>query len=280
MSEHFDDFKRNLNNPYNIKDFYKLLNEQNIKDDANPGEIVKKKVDTKGIINDLLAKAMVNSNKPKGPTSLPNAGSFTGSSNASFNSVPSNVDFIKLNDYSSVYKSSQAVSTLEKQLEDIELSTIKSRIKELLKEIKIADKDFDCELYVKFMNNPETDQHNLNKIRSILENELGGYEGRSFVTDIIIAGTGLLEGHFDGTKSVLGYNLDLTGLSDTFDLSLRKRKIETAAIYRQGKESLGLGPISQLAIDLLVNTVITAQKNSGKSNETQKAIKLRERLNS
>jgi len=285
MSEHFEDFKRNINNPYNIKGFYKLFNQEYIKENIDLalieskilGEAVKPKIDTKALINDILLKAIPNTNK-RSPSSLPTPATFGTNNNTPIK--PDNIDFIKFNDYSNAYRNNTNVSTLEKQLEDIELSTIKTRIKEILKEIKFNDKDFDCELYMKFINNPEIDQHNLNRIKAHLESELGSYEGRSLVMDFAIAGTGLLEGYFDGTKSVLGYKPDLTGLSDTFELSLRKRKIETATIYRQGKELIGLGPVSQIGLDLLVTTVITAQKNQGKSSETQKAIKLRERLNS
>ena len=167
---------------------------------------------------------------------------------------------------------------VNRQLEDIFKQRKKNRIKELLKEIKIEDTTFDADAYFRIINNPNITDQALKTITEILEQELSCYEGKSSVTDFILMGTGFLEGYFDGSISVCGSNPDLEGLSDTMEVTLRKRKMETTNVHRDVKETLGFGSYAQLGFDLLTATVTTAQKNKRGTSATKRAIKLKKNI--
>jgi hypothetical protein len=293
--EHFENFKKNVHNPYNIKGFYSLFNNSNVKEGVNiedieariVGEAVKVKIDPQAEVNKILS-----SNKiplTTGPTHpelqksngwiQPQPSSYPVSSPFTSTAALGSFDFVKNTDYTTNY-TMVPKSTLEKKMDFIQLERLRCRCKELLKELKTNDKEFDCDPYYNIIQDPEVDQMMLEEVRAILEVELSGYEGRSFISDGIVAVLGIAEKYFDGSTSVMGHKIDLTGLADTTDVSLRKRKMETTAVYRDVKEKIGIGPYLQLGFDIAVNVAITAQKNSSGATDTQRAVRTKERMKS
>ena len=274
--EHFESFRRNINNPYNIKGFHVLFNKDNIREDVDVKEVEAKllgektvtKFNPKEALNAILSKVKI----PDRPGPIPK--SFESDLKPLDRIKP--FEFIKPRDYTSDYNIVNK-TTLEQQLEQLQIGRLRNDIKKTIKDIIIQDKDFDASDYINILENPEADKDVLNQIKFILESELGGYEGRGSVVDGIETFLSFAEKYFDGNRTVMGQKIDLTGLTATAVPTLRKRKMETTAVYKDVKEKLGVGPYFQLGFDVVSSIAITAHNNSNSSSDLQRAVRTKER---
>lgn len=288
--EYITEFKKNINNPYNIKAFFKLFNKNNLKENLTDSDIKefqseilkerKKKRKTK--IDDILNDIGITYKNPNINDKLKDLNNRveitpvdtvidtgTVSKISGFDFLETDID--DDNDYGD--------TTIELEMEGIDKERIKGRIRTVLREIKLVDDHYDVDIYYRITENNGISIDQLSHILSIVEGELSGYEGRTFVKDGIIMVTGFVEGYFDGTVNVLNRFPDLSGLQDAMEVSLRKRKVETANIHRTIRDKVGLGPWTQIGIDVFLNAGITIQRNAkGSTNETANAVRLKRNL--
>lgn len=267
FTEDIDTLKRNLKNPYNIRSFHKQLNKSKIKDGIDPHQIESKLLGEKVIeafdvdeaINNILPGEKIKKKERPALAPLKNK----------------KVEFLGKFDYSSY----QSEDTLEKKLEALALDKAKRRIREVIKEIKIKNEDFQVEDYLELINDPEITKEIIDSIKEELDEELASYEGRSMIQDAIILGADLVEGYFNGSQTLFGHAIDLTGFSDTVEVNIRKRKTETKHIHSQIRGVVGSGAYTQIGLDLLISAASTCRKNSrNDTNNTKRAIQLKKKM--
>lgn len=297
--EYIPEFKKNINNPYNIKGFYKLFNNQNIKPTIKDEDIksiqssiLNEQNSNRKSIEDVIKDYGVNystvdfNDKFKNLNStqkLVSHGDDDYKMNYKADYLDQNTSIKEVENFDFIeeikeYESDEEVS-IEKEMEAIEKERIKSRIRTVLREIKLSDTNYEVEVYYNIIKKPGIKLSQLTHVLNILETDLSGFEGQSFIKDGIVAITGMVESYVDGTVNIMGRYPDLTGLSNSMEVSLRKRKIETAKIHRNFREKVGWGPWSQVGIEFVLNTGITIQRNSrGTDSETQNAVRLRRNI--
>lgn len=265
--EYIDNFKRDLHNPINIKGFYTTFNNENIKDNINIkdeealllNEKLETKIDVDVMIKNILAGKSINTN-----TSV---------------KAPINKAYSMMSDFlpfDTTY--GEESNSLKKEMENLEMELLKNRGRDLLKEITILDSKFNVDVYSNIIENKTVNKDTLIQIINVLESEISSNEGRTLVQEGIIVLAGVVESYFDGSKDVFGHNVNLKGLSDNLEVSLRKRKTETSIIHRQLKESIGLGPVMQIGLDILINTASTAQRNHRGTSNVKRAVKIKKKL--
>jgi hypothetical protein len=257
--EWISDFKKNLNNPFNVKGFHILLN-KNVINDVDPKLVEnkyidrqpsKKKIDIDDSIKAILQDKM-SSNKACDSSINVDTSTFT-------------------------YPSFEYGGGLTDEIGEIDRSRLETKARNLVKKMKLLENDFDLEMYLNIINKKPT-KNILEEVVSRLERDVSLIEGTSYVENGILAIAGAVEEYLDGSKKIFGTGLNAKGLTDMMEVTLRDRKTETSELNRSISDKIGSSPTSKLAFDFLLNTVLVTQSNRRGTSELQRCIKMKKRI--
>ena len=283
-----DVYRNNLENPLNLKGFRLLLNKEAFKSNITEEKLqqieseileIPYKKNPERDIKKLLDEIELPPRRiePKKFNNVVLGGKSFSTQPGDVKDTPrKNTQFEFIYDEEPVSDITKDITnTLDYELELLKKEEVRMRIRDAIKELKVLNPDDDgMDNIIKLSRSTNLSTEQLEHIRIMLDNEVSSYEGRVFVKDSIVSMLGLVETYFDGTTNVMGRYPDLTGFSDKMEVSLRKRKTETARIYQSVKETIGLSPTTQIGFDALVNGISTIKRNADSSTATQSAIRM------